>query len=322
MNIKIFLFWIVGLVPVCATQFLNPIVMDNYGRIILPVGTPSPVFTTTVVSQGSFTFQDGFQVTGARCQFSNSGTFTELTDFINSSNPTQAWNIQLDTGGLLYLRAYNSTTNAQGNISFKFQQSGESDAVGLFVAEANMYLLGTGITANSILYVNSGNYIQTLTIGSGLTFSSGTLSITAGAVPGIANNTAATAGTIGESVTSSIASGSATSLTTATAKNVTSISLTAGDWLVTGEVHITYGASSTATQASSGITQTTGTIPTDGTEGYSDVKISLASGINSVPTPSKEMRLSGTTTVYLVASTTFSAGTANGFGTITAVRIR
>jgi hypothetical protein len=140
-------------------------------------------------------------------------------------------------------------------------------------------------------------------------------------VVGTITNDNATAGNTGEFVSSLIAVGSAVSLTTATPANVTSISLTAGDWDVDGLVSFTE-TTSTVTARSAGITSTSATVPVDGSEGYNGVQSTVTTEKNSIALGRKRFSLSGTTTIYLVGSATFSAGTCGGFGTITARRVR
>jgi len=131
----------------------------------------------------------------------------------------------------------------------------------------------------------------------------------------------ATAGYIGEFVNSLIASGSAVSLTTATPANITSISLTAGDWDVEGSVNFS-GTSATTSQFEGGISTGSATFPTDGSEVYSYAPMTTTTAIDSVAAIRKRINVSSTTTVYLVGSVTFSAGTEAGYGTVNARRVR
>ena len=55
-------------------------------------------------------------------------------------------------------------------------------------------------------------------------------------IQGVASNANASAGNVGEYITSNIPNGSAVSLTNGTAQNITSISVTAGDWDIFGNV--------------------------------------------------------------------------------------
>lgn len=140
-------------------------------------------------------------------------------------------------------------------------------------------------------------------------------------IKGTATNNNATAGNIGEYTSSLVASGSAVSLTTATTANVTSISLTAGDWDVVGNINY-IGTTATVTGKIAGITSTSATMPTDGSEVYSGVQMTVVTATDGVSVSSKRFSISGTTTVYLVAQATFSAGTVTAFGGITARRVR
>lgn len=145
--------------------------------------------------------------------------------------------------------------------------------------------------------------------------------ITSAIIAGTTTNDNATAGNIGQTNSSKVASGSAVSLVTATAKNITSVSLTAGDYLVWGNINFTE-TTSTVTARSGSISTTSSTIATDGTEGYCGVQSTVTSETNTINAPMVRISLSGTTTVYMVASATFSAGTCAAFGSLGWVRIR
>ena len=69
----------------------------------------------------------------------------------------------------------------------------------------------------------------------------GVIATTQGGFLGRIDNTAAPAGVVGEQMFAKVNSGSAVSLTNATVGNVTSITLTPGDWNVTGVVQLTGG---------------------------------------------------------------------------------
>lgn len=141
-----------------------------------------------------------------------------------------------------------------------------------------------------------------------------------GALLGVSTNSAAAAGQVGEQASSLIAVGSAVSLTTATAANITSISLTAGAWDVRGLCNFSDTAA-TVTATSCGVSSTSATLPTDGSEGSSSSQLVTATAIDSVSLPAKRFNLSGTTTIYLIGKQTFAVGTAAGFGSLTATRV-
>lgn len=144
-------------------------------------------------------------------------------------------------------------------------------------------------------------------------------------IQGVSNGSAANTGFIGEYVSSLIAVGSAVSLTTATPKNITSISLTAGDWDVEGNINLN---ATSATVASGslwvgGINTTSATIPTTGAEVQESIPtVTTTSFKTSIATPPQRISITTTTTVYLVAEATFTAGTVTGYGILGARRVR
>ncbi len=145
--------------------------------------------------------------------------------------------------------------------------------------------------------------------------------VTLGGIVGTTTNDLAVAGTVGEYFSSYIAVGSPQSMSTGTAMNVTSVVLTAGDWDVEGNVNlINTGSTVTATQC--GLSSTSATLPTDGSEVSSGILGTTVSETDGVALPRKRFSLASQTTVYLVAKATFSIGTFGSYGGITARRVR
>ncbi len=175
------------------------------------------------------------------------------------------------------------------------------------------------ISAPILIARDNGTAVFTISDGGGITATS-TLNIASGIV-GTSTTTAAAVGIIGQGVTTSLAVGSAVTFTTATAMNVITVTLTAGDWDVSGHVNFSETLASVSAR-SAGITTTSATIPTDGSEGENGVQSTIVSEKNSITINPQIIRLSATTNVYLVASATFSAGTAVGYGSITYRRVR
>lgn len=139
-------------------------------------------------------------------------------------------------------------------------------------------------------------------------------------VAGTATNDNAAAGCVGEFVSATLAQGSAITLTTTTAANVTSISLTAGDWDVTGAVAHEY-SSANLSQDYGGSTATSATL--NGLGSYFSHPYSQSiTGTYITAIPVFRYSLSATTTVYLVAQSNFSSGTAKAYGYIRARRVR
>lgn len=140
---------------------------------------------------------------------------------------------------------------------------------------------------------------------------------------GVTTNSNAAAGNIGEYISSSIAVGSAVSLTTAVGANVTSISLTAGDWDVWGVVMFTENVATVVTQTFGSINTTSATYGGQPNGGGS---ATWAGSVTGAPTSlgGLKMRqsLATTTTLYLNAQAAFTTNTMAAYGFIGARRIR
>lgn len=183
-------------------------------------------------------------------------------------------------------------------------------------------LVGTNITGTA-----SGLTAGTFTAGSATNLTSGTLPAarTNGHMNGTTTNDNAAAGEVGEYVESVILSGSATSLVSATAKTVTSISLTAGDWDVRGVTYITGTASTNFTQYGISISGTTNTLDlAPGRINFFTISTGTvpSSSLTGNMLPPYRLSLSGTTTVFLIAQATFTVSTATAYGIISARRVR
>lgn len=141
------------------------------------------------------------------------------------------------------------------------------------------------------------------------------------AIKGTTTNDNAAAGNVGEAVRG-YASGVSVA-TNNTWQNCTSISLTAGDWDVSG-LMVFGNNGATATEVFSAISINSGTTTTDHVQGDN-----VANGINptaaynsSLAIPDYRLSLSSTTTVYLKGRATFSAGNPEMYGRISARRVR
>jgi hypothetical protein len=149
----------------------------------------------------------------------------------------------------------------------------------------------------------------------------------------ITNDSAAT-GFVGESKIQSRLASAATSLTTATTADVLSspLSLTAGDWDLSGSVGFNFGTATSYTQLIFGISLTSVTLPAADTQGVptngevrrdiNTTAMALTSVANVYTLPITRVSLSATTNFYLVARATFTVSTLGAFGSITARRVR
>ncbi len=147
----------------------------------------------------------------------------------------------------------------------------------------------------------------------------------AGQLPGTTTNGDATTGNVGQYVFSQVLSGAAVSLTTATSKTITSISLTGGDWNIWGNVGFVANAATTATIFEGGINSVDNTLPTPpGNGGYAQFAFAVGAGVTEPVFSVGMVRvpLNSTTTYYLVAQSTFAVNTMSAFGFLGARRAR
>lgn len=140
-------------------------------------------------------------------------------------------------------------------------------------------------------------------------------------IVGVTDGSSAAAGNVSEVISSVQTTGQA--LTTATPRTVTSISLTAGDWDVQGEVWAAVGTG--APTVGAGAITTGTTIPVAVALGQSVRQISgtvTASSTLVMPLSPCRINVTATTTVNLVVQITFSTGTTTSTGKIWARRAR
>lgn len=146
--------------------------------------------------------------------------------------------------------------------------------------------------------------------------------------PNIVGTTAvgnAAAGSVAEYVSSIIASGSAVALTTGAPANLTSISLTAGDWNVWAIFNYLPGATTNISQLIGSISLTTGASSLLGDRcgftsyGSGGVVPNVNCGSPMVKT---RINVSSTTTIFAVVQCTFTVSTLGAWGSLQARRVR
>jgi len=161
---------------------------------------------------------------------------------------------------------------------------------------------------------------QSIATTSNVTFGSLTFSPTTSGIVGTTTNNNASTGKVGEFISSQIAVGSAISLSTATATNLTSISLTAGDWNVWGNA--TFSNSGTASNFQVGISSTSATFPDPSFVAGMSFSTFAMTGAFQACAPQQRISLSGTTTIYIVVQANFNTGAVTACGGVYARRIR
>lgn len=243
-------------------------------------------------------------------------------------------------GSVAFSGAFTFTGTLTGNTSVTFPTSGTlattASASGIVNSgsinqmawyAANGTTLSGLSTANNGILVTSAGGVPSIgnTVGAGLTMPSITFNSTSGIIGTTTNNNAA-ALSVGELV-SNVVADSTTSLTSNTNADTTSISLTAGDWDVWGNVAFT-GAAGTGVIINLGwISTSSATLPASNL--YSSFFVSTAGAILpysiapiAFTVPAQRLSLSATTTVYLSVRSAFITSTSTAGGAIYARRRR
>ena len=192
----------------------------------------------------------------------------------------------------------------------------------------------TNLTGTASININGTVGATTPTTGA---FTSGTFSTTLGVtgtitpgqttgIVGTTTNNNAQAGSVGEYIESRVVQGSAVALTTTINANVTSISLTAGDWDVSGLIAFDGDATTLVQNLIGGASTTSATL--SGTLDYATLAFNstglalYTSQDPRIALPVLRFSLSSTTTVYLVAASRFTVSTHTAYGQISARRVR
>lgn len=139
---------------------------------------------------------------------------------------------------------------------------------------------------------------------------------------GTTTNDNAATGKVGEYLSSSIGSGSAVSLTNNVAANVTSLSLSAGDWEVRGNVGYVAGGSTNVVYAAAGVHTTSATLPGPHQGGVTQWFGNINGVGPTLPTGTRRISLASSATLYLVTVSAFTVSTNAAYGLLEARRIR
>lgn len=276
-------------------------------------GTPS----ITIIGDTDTGF---YQASAGKLRFTSNGVYSGVQlSSAGMAGPVAATTLTVDTS--IAVNTNKFTVNSSGNTVV---------AGTLGVTGAGTFSSTLAATGNFAINTNKFN----VTASSGNTSTAGTLGATGAIIPsqtagitGTTTNNSVNAGGVGEEITSTLVMGSAISLSTGTAANVTSISLTAGDWDVSGSAIFNGNAATTVTYIQASISSTSATLDTTpgriGGMGFITTTTLYASNsINTVALPPYRISLSGTTTIYLVVQSAFATNTANAYGILRARRKR
>lgn len=139
------------------------------------------------------------------------------------------------------------------------------------------------------------------------------------------------AGYVGEILSQTIVAVSAVSLSTGVQANVATITLTAGDWDVTGTIQFAFGSGTTVAYARASVSTTTGTVSATSPSAWnSGGSLSDVAGVGTggagasaaIPTTRMTIANGATTQIWLVTQSAFSVSTLGAFGLLRARRMR
>jgi hypothetical protein len=282
--------------------------------VVLPQGTnnsSSMVLLTDGVN-------DVWSATGAYAQLTG-GTFSGSVTFANgltstagttslgttniSGITTHSNNVAVSYANALF---YVNDTSGSGRAYVAFRNNGtnlwdwdSNSSTGQFVL--NRYVSGTQVDS-PIAVSNSTGVV---------TFADGIAGVTSGA--------AAAAGIVGEYPT---ATTSGTALSTGTIAVATSKSLTAGQYLVWGSVQFAPAGSTSYTNVQAGVSTSSTAYTITNAVGSQNFPANTATTGIFLTVPPTIIDISATTTYYLVANATFTAGTMSVTGNLQALRVR
>jgi hypothetical protein len=156
-----------------------------------------------------------------------------------------------------------------------------------------------------------------------LTFTSTIAPSQTAGIVGTTTNNSANAGSVGEYVSATLAQGSAVALTNGVNANVTSISLTAGDWDVNATACFAPAGTTQSTVWVGAISTVSATLPSAPNEGGTFIVPATSTGVSMCNTTGvRRISIASTTTVYLVVQASFTVSTNSAYGFIGARRAR
>jgi hypothetical protein len=278
--------------------FFNYCYLNNTGISTTASSNSSGVvyFTYSVMTGACSTSSTGI-ISSSYCIFNIGGVSNTTAITTAGTGITGLTNCQVFTGSASAISIGSGTTVFLYNV--------------IVTSTATNAITGAG-TCNftGIQYAQGSTYLNNTTTQAG------------GTIQGIRAGNAPSAGYLGEQIRSFVATGSAISLSTSTAANITSINLTAGVWDISCNVKFVPASTTSVTALQWGISPSTAAIDILGDDCGAVAYTTAVVGQGYANTiPSYRVTLSSTTTYYLVALATFTVSTVTAYGRISATRV-
>lgn len=259
----------------------------------------------------------------------NGATETPLEFIIGSGGGPSTIKASISTAGLLKVgtgtdaSVFGTHLLLNGDSPTSMSVRNSTDHSEFFASASTSIFFGSATNHNLVFRTNNVTRATLNTSGD----LNGLLSVTRTggvSIEGTNTNDDAAAGRVGEYISSSVVAGAAVALTTATPANVTSISLTAGDWVVTAQAYITMATTTSYTNVNYSISSTSAT--QDVTPGkwinFQTPAAVIGNTHITFGAVTYRVKLASTTTIYLVAQSAFTVSTAAAWGFIGARRAR
>ena len=243
----------------------------------------------------------------------------------------------LGVGGNIYAGgslSASGTTTADGLATSGFFGGSKRVIVGYNTSSDYGFIasVDTGVGWKELQLNPSGGMVKVPSSTASTSTSSGALVVSGGVgvagalyaanLGGTSTNNNAASGCIGEYTSATTAYASKVSLTSNTAANIVSISLTAGDWDVQFNPVFTQDTPLTTSGLLAGVSSSSATLPSGAAERAHSPSGPNGNSDLSIAPPVTRISLASTTTIYGVATGIFSAGTMSAYGFIRARRVR
>ena len=267
-------------------------------------GTP----TTPTATTGTNTTQI------ASCAFVQAQVTSQLSPYAQLASPTFTGTVTIPTitlsGGTINSTSVGATTPSTGAFT-TLSTTGNANLSAM--QSSSVTITGGSINSTAIgaTTASTGKFTALQATGAF------TPSTTSGIV-GTTLGDNATAGSVGEFISSTSTS---TGITSATVTNITSITLSPGDWDVFGHILFSTAAGTTATVFLSAINSASATLPAAPLYTQHVVSVPANSAYSEQP-PMTRFNISGATTIFLVGEAVFSGGTCSTQGILYARRRR